>query len=60
VRTEIARLLGWPGKPRTHQGAVSRRRLWRQALHQAGGVAVALSMLARRPVKVANTMEEHF
>ncbi len=25
------------GKPRAHQGAVSGRRLWRQALHQAGG-----------------------
>ena len=37
VRIEIARLLGLAGEPRARQGAVSRRRLRRQALHQARG-----------------------
>ena len=35
VRSEIARLLGLGGKQGAHQSAVSRRRLRRQALHQA-------------------------
>ncbi len=60
VRTEIARLLGWPENrvrikvPYLGGGYGSKLYIKMEAL------AVALSMLARRPVKVALTMEEHF
>jgi len=60
VRTEIARLLGWPENrvrvkvPYLGAGYGGKLYIKLEAL------AVALSMLARRPVKVANTMEEHF
>ena len=60
VRTEIARLLGWPENrvrikvPYLGGGYGGKLYIKLEAL------AVALSMLARRPVKVANTMEEHF
>ena len=60
VRTEIARLLGWPENrvrvkvPYLGGGYGGKLYIKLEAL------AVALSMLARRPVKVALTMEEHF
>ena len=60
VRTEIARLLGWPGNrvrikvPYLGGGYGSKLYIKMEAL------AVALSMLARRPAKVALTMEEVF
>ncbi len=60
VRTEIARLLGWPENrvrvkvPYLGGGYGSKLYIKLEAL------AVALSMLARRPVKVALTMDEVF
>ena len=60
VRTEIARLLGWPENrvrikvPYLGGGYGGKLYIKLEAL------ATALSMLARRPVKVAHTMEEHF
>src|SRR5208282_865182 len=60
VRAELARLLGWPENrvrikvPYLGGGYGGKLYIKLEAL------AVALSMLARRPVKVANTMEEHF
>ena len=60
VRTEIARLLGWPENkvrvkvPYVGGGYGSKLYIKLEAL------AVALSMIARRPVKVAATMEEMF
>ena len=60
VRTEIARLLGWQENrvrikvPYLGGGYGSKLYIKMEAL------AVALSMLARRPVKVALTMEEVF
>ncbi len=60
VRTEIARLLGWPENrvrvkvPYLGAGYGGKLYIKLEAL------AVALSMLARRPVKVALTMDEEF
>jgi len=60
VRTEIARLLGWPENrvrikvPYLGGGYGGKLYIKMEAL------AVAMSMLARRPVKIALTMEEHF
>jgi len=60
VRTEIARLLSWPENrvrvkvPYLGGGYGGKLYIKMEAL------AVALSMLARRPVKVALTMEEQF
>jgi CO/xanthine dehydrogenase Mo-binding subunit len=60
VRTEIARLLGWPENkvrikvPYLGSGYGGKLYIKLEAL------AVALSMLARRPVKVALTMDEVF
>ena len=60
VRTEIARLLGWPENrvrvkvPYLGGGFGGKLYIKMEAL------SVALSMLARRPVKVALTMEEQF
>ena len=60
VRTEIARLLGWPENrvrikvPYLGAGYGSKLYIKLEAL------ALALSMIARRPVKVALTMEEMF
>jgi CO/xanthine dehydrogenase Mo-binding subunit len=60
VRTEIARLLGWPENrvrvkvPYLGGGFGGKLYIKLEAL------SVALSMLARRPVKVALTMEEQF
>jgi CO/xanthine dehydrogenase Mo-binding subunit len=60
VRIEIARLLGWPENkvrvkvPYLGGGYGSKLYIKLEAL------AVALSMIARRPVKVAATMEEMF
>ncbi len=60
VRTEIARLLGWPENrvrikvPYLGGGYGGKLYIKLEAL------AVAMSMLARRPVKIAHTMEEHF
>ena len=60
VRTEIARLLGWPENrvrvkvPFLGGGYGGKLYIKMEAL------AVALSMLARRPVKVALTMDEVF
>ena len=60
VRTEIARLLGWAENrvrvkvPYLGGGYGAKLYIKMEAL------AVALSMLARRPVKVALTMEEQF
>jgi CO/xanthine dehydrogenase Mo-binding subunit len=60
VRTEIARLLGWPENrvqvkvPFVGSGYGSKLYIKLEAL------AVALSMIARKPVKVAATMEEMF
>jgi len=60
VRTEIARLLGWPENrvrikvPYLGGGYGGKLYIKLEAL------ATALSMLARRPVKIAHTMEEHF
>ncbi len=60
VRTEIARLLGWPENrvrikvPYVGSGYGSKLYIKLEAL------ALALSMIARRPVKVALTMEEMF
>jgi CO/xanthine dehydrogenase Mo-binding subunit len=60
VRTEIARLLGWPENrvrikvPYLGGGFGSKLYIKMEAL------ATALSMIMRRPVKVALTMEEQF
>jgi CO/xanthine dehydrogenase Mo-binding subunit len=60
VRTEIARLLGWPENrvrvrvPYLGGGFGGKLYIKMEAL------ATALSMIARRPVKVALTMEEQF
>ncbi len=60
VRTEIARLLGWPENrvrirvPYLGSGYGSKLYIKLEAM------ALALSMIARRPVKVALTMEEMF
>jgi CO/xanthine dehydrogenase Mo-binding subunit len=60
VRMEISRLLGWPENkvrvkvPYVGSGYGSKLYIKLEAL------AVALSMIARRPVKVAATMEEMF
>ncbi|MGB2596633.1 MAG: xanthine dehydrogenase family protein molybdopterin-binding subunit [Pseudolabrys sp.] len=60
VRTEIARLLGWPENrvrikvPYLGGGYGGKLYIKLEAL------ALAMSMLARRPVKIAHTMEEHF
>jgi len=60
VRTEIARLLGWPENrvrikvPYLGGGFGSKLYIKMEAL------AMALSMIARRPVKIALTMEEQF
>ncbi len=60
VRTEIARLLGWPENkvrvkvPYLGSGYGSKLYIKLEAL------ALALSMIARRPVKVALTMEDMF
>ena len=60
VRTEIARLLGWPENkvrikvPYLGGGFGGKLYIKLEAL------ALALSMIARRPVKVALTMEEQF
>jgi CO/xanthine dehydrogenase Mo-binding subunit len=60
VRTEIARLLGWPENrvrikvPYLGGGFGGKLYIKLEAL------AAALSMIARRPVKVALTMEEQF
>jgi len=60
VRTEIARLLGWPENkvrvkvPYLGSGYGSKLYIKLEAL------ALALSMIARRPVKVAYTFEEMF
>jgi len=60
VRTEIARLLGWPENkvrvkvPYLGSGYGSKLYIKLEAL------ALALSMIARQPVKVALTMEEMF
>jgi CO/xanthine dehydrogenase Mo-binding subunit len=60
VRTEIARLLGWPENrvrikvPYLGGGYGSKLYIKLEAL------ALALSMIARKPVKVALTMEEMF
>jgi CO/xanthine dehydrogenase Mo-binding subunit len=60
VRTEIARLLGWPENkvrvkvPYVGGGYGSKLYIKLEAL------ALALSMIARKPVKVAATMEEMF
>src|SRR6516225_107134 len=60
VRTEIARLLGWPENrvrikvPYLGGGFGAKLYIKMEAL------ATALSMIARRPVKVALTMEEQF
>ncbi len=60
VRTEIARLLGWPENrvrikvPYLGGGFGSKLYIKMEAL------ATALSMIVRRPVKVALTMEEQF
>jgi CO/xanthine dehydrogenase Mo-binding subunit len=60
VRTEIARLLGWPENrvrvkvPYLGGGFGGKLYIKMEAL------SVAMSMLARRPVKVALTMEEQF
>jgi CO/xanthine dehydrogenase Mo-binding subunit len=60
VRIEIARLLGWPENkvrvkvPYLGSGYGSKLYIKLEAL------AVALSMIARKPVKVAATMEEMF
>jgi CO/xanthine dehydrogenase Mo-binding subunit len=60
VRTEIARLLGWPENkvrikvPYLGSGYGSKLYIKLEAL------ALALSMIARRPVKIAYTFEEMF
>jgi CO/xanthine dehydrogenase Mo-binding subunit len=60
VRTEIARLLGWPENrvrirvPFLGGGFGSKLYIKMEAL------AVAMSLLARRPVKIALTMDEQF
>src|SRR4029077_2115269 len=60
VRVEMARLLGWPENkvrikvPYLGSGYCSKLYITRQAL------ALALSMIARKPVKVACTFEEMF
>ena len=60
VRTEIARLLGWPENkvrikvPYLGGGFGAKLYIKLEAL------AIALSMIARRPVKIALTMEEQF
>jgi len=60
VRTEVARLLGWPENrvrikvPYLGGGFGAKLYIKMEAL------ATALSMIARRPVKVALTMEEQF
>ena len=60
VRLEIARLLGWPENRVRVKTAFLGGGFGAKLYIKMEALAVALSLLARRPVKVALTMEEQF
>jgi len=60
VRTEIARLLGWPENRVRIRTAYLGGGFGAKLYIKLEALAVALALLARRPVKVALTMEEQF
>ena len=60
VRTEIARLLGWPENRVRVKVAYLGGGFGGKLYIKMEALSVALSMLARRPVMVALTMEEQF
>jgi len=60
VRTEIARLLGWPENRVRIKVSYLGSGYGAKLYIKLEALAVALSMIARRPVKVALTMEEMF
>jgi len=60
VRIEIARLLGWPENRVRVQTAFLGGGFGAKVYVKVEALAVALSLLVRRPVKLALTMEEQF
>ncbi len=60
VRIEIARLLGWPENRVRVKTAFLGGGFGAKVYVKLEALAVALSLLARRPVKLALTMEEQF
>jgi CO/xanthine dehydrogenase Mo-binding subunit len=60
VRIELARLLGWPENRVRVKVPYLGGGFGAKLYIKVEGLAVALAMLARRPVKVALTMEEQF
>jgi CO/xanthine dehydrogenase Mo-binding subunit len=60
VRMEIARLLGWPENRVTVQVPFLGGGFGAKVYVKAEALAAALALLARRPVKIALTMEEQF
>jgi CO/xanthine dehydrogenase Mo-binding subunit len=60
VRIEIARLLGWPENRMRIKTAFLGGGFGAKVYVKVEALAVALSMLAGRPVKIALTMEEQF
>src|SRR5262249_22264238 len=60
VGTEIARLLGWPENRVRIKGPYLGGGFGAKLYIKMEALATALSMIARRPVKVALTMEEQF
>src|SRR5205814_6500083 len=60
VRIEIARLLGWPENRVRVMTAFLGGGFGAKVYVKVEALAVALSMLAGRPVKIALTMEEQF
>ena len=60
VRTEIARLLGWPENRVRVRTAFLGGGFGAKVYVKVEALAVALSLLVRRPVRLALTMEEQF
>jgi len=60
VRMEIARLLGWPENRVTVKVPFLGGGFGAKVYVKAEALAAALALLARRPVKIALTMEEQF
>jgi CO/xanthine dehydrogenase Mo-binding subunit len=60
VRTEIARLLGWPENRVRVKTAFLGGGFGAKVYVKVEALAVALALLTRRPVRVALTMEEQF
>ena len=46
-------------EPRPREGVASRRRLGAKVYIELEALAAALALIARRPVKIALTMDEH-